>query len=127
MWTVDYFWLSLAFDAFSIAIMYLETQMKVHRDISYTNILLREQGDDSDARTFREKFMCQLGLSEIEKQRKRLNCREGLLIDFDYGTTLAREQTALDEEGTNSGEKRGEDSQTPESGHPKPSGARTVS
>jgi hypothetical protein len=65
--------------------------------------------------------MQQLGLSEIEKQRKRLNCREGLLIDFDYGTVLAGEQTASDEEETNSGEKQEECSQTSDLVHRKPS------
>jgi hypothetical protein len=32
--------------------------------------------------------MDQLGLSEIEDLRNELNCREGLLIDFDYGDLL---------------------------------------
>jgi hypothetical protein len=129
VWKIDYFWFSLPFDAFSIAILYLETQMKVHRDISYTNILLRDPGDDSGARrALHEKFVQQLGLTEINEQRKRLNCREGLLIDYDYGATLTREQTASDEEGRDGGEKQGEESQDhDDSGGPKPSGARTVS
>ena len=43
--------------------------------------------------------MQDLGLSEIEKLRKQLNCREGLLIDFDYGAALVGEQLEM-----NSGE-----------------------
>jgi hypothetical protein len=31
--------------------------------------------------------MERLGLSDIEKLRKELKCREGLLIDFDYGAS----------------------------------------
>ena len=30
-----------------------------------------------------------LGLSDIEKLRKDLKCREGLLIDFDYGALIS--------------------------------------
>ena len=51
--------------------------------------------------------MQELGLSEIEKLWKHLNCREGLLIDFDYGAALTK--TALKE--TSSGEKQGEGEQ----------------
>ena len=91
-------------------------------------MLLRET-DDSDAgraaRAAREKVMQELGLSEIEELRKRLNCREGLLIDFDYAAALAGEKIASDEE-TNSGENQGE-GQTSHSGNLKPSCARTVS
>jgi serine/threonine protein kinase len=88
------------------AIRYLETQKKVHRDISYTNILLRERDQTNVGRAAREKVMEELGLSEIEKLRERLDCREGLLIDFDYGAALIGEQTTR--EGTNSGEKQKE-------------------
>ena len=102
--------------------------MKVHRDISYTNILLREPGNDSDeGRVTRKHFMQHLGLSEIEELRKRLNCRERLLIDFDYGAALAREQTASDEGKKNREGKQKEGSQISDSVRPKPSGARTVS
>lgn len=48
--------------------------------------------------------MQELGLSEIEEIRKRLNCREGLLIDFDYGAALNGQQTAS--EGTHREEKQ---------------------
>jgi hypothetical protein len=51
--------------------------------------------------------MQDLGLSEIEDLRKRLGCREGLLIDFDYATSLAGKPTSS--EGTNSEEKKRED------------------
>ena len=123
VWKIDYFWLFLFFDAFSIAILYLETQKRVHRDISYTNILLRER-DDSDAGSAAwMKVMQQFRLSEIEELRKRLKCREGLLIDFDYGAALAREQTASNEEETRNEE---EGSQASDSKFFKPSGTRTV-
>ena len=62
--------------------MYLETQKKLHRDISYTNILLREPEPTNEKRA---KLMQELGLSEIETLREELGCREGLLIDYDYG------------------------------------------
>ena len=69
------------------------------------------------------KVMQQFGLSEIEELRKRLKCREGLLIDFDYGAVLAREQTASNEEETRNEE---EGSQASDSNTFKPSGTRTV-
>ena len=47
-----------------------------------------------------------LGLDEIEELRQRLDCREGLLIDFDYGATLSGEKPASNKE-TSSGEKQG--------------------
>ena len=56
--------------------MYLETQKKVHRDISYTNILLRERDESDAGKTTREATMKVLGLSEIDDLRKRLDCRE---------------------------------------------------
>jgi len=34
--------------------------------------------------------MRQLGLTQIETQRGSFKCREGLLIDFDYGTELTQ-------------------------------------
>ena len=75
--------------------MYLEAQKKLHRDISYTNILLREPESSNEKR---EGLMKELGLSEIEELRKQLGCREGLLIDYDYGLpqipqNLAKEAT----------------------------------
>jgi serine/threonine protein kinase len=74
--------------------MYLESESKLHRDISYTNILLRKSGVDSLAKTVnRKKIMDDLELTQIEELRKELNCREGLLIDFDYGTQLQSEET----------------------------------
>ena len=89
-----------------IAILHLETQKKVHRDISYTNILLRERDTSEAGVAARETVMQRLGLSEIEKLRKSLDCREGLLIDFDYGTSLTGEPTASEE--TKKEEKVGE-------------------
>jgi len=77
------------------AILYLKTRKRVHRDISYTNILLRELGPpELPVRTMnRKKFMDELELteflSEIEKLRKECLCREGLLIDYDYASHLA--------------------------------------
>jgi serine/threonine protein kinase len=81
--------------------MYLETQEKLHRDISYTNILLREPGVESATKaTVREEFMESLGLSGIEKLRKELNCREGLLIDFDYGALISGKMTQVEQESS---------------------------
>jgi serine/threonine protein kinase len=86
------------FDILFPAIMYLESKQKLHRDISYTNILLREPGVDSATRTtVRENFIESLGLSDIEKLRKELNCREGLLIDFDYGALIPDITTQVDQ------------------------------
>ena len=68
---------------------YLQSQLVVHRDISYTNILLRDQGKDSQEKVDkRREIMNDLGLSEIEDLRNSLGCREGLLIDFDYASSL---------------------------------------
>ena len=70
-------------------ILYLESKQKLHRDISYTNILLREQGKDSEGKVkIRQELEKHLGLTDIEKTRQKLNCREGLLIDFDYATGI---------------------------------------
>jgi serine/threonine protein kinase len=137
--------------------MYLETKRKLHRDISYTNILLRNQEVDLPERAaVREHFMEQLGLSEIEKLRKDLKCREGLLIDFDYGAVLAElenemakladgdmapadqasengkedEENGEDEEDYETIEEEAQDPRivlAPATKAPKPSGLRTVS
>lgn len=70
--------------------------------------------------------MRELGLLEIEDLRKQLNCREGLLIDFDYGASLIEEQVVM-----NSGEMQTEAALDKEKGvshNFKPaSGSRTVS
>ena len=74
-----------------IAMYYLESQNLVHRDISYTNILLRSPDKDFDTEAERIKrleIMTELGLSDIETLRRKLGCREGLLIDFDYASFL---------------------------------------
>jgi hypothetical protein len=71
-----------------LAILYLESHQKVHRDISYTNILLRDPEVDSTD-SIREELMTSLDLSDIVKLRHDLDCREGLLIDFDYGASLS--------------------------------------
>src|SRR5277367_249707 len=82
----------LLFYLFSTAIVYLESRQKLHRDISYTNILLREQGQNSSQMlNSRNQFIQQLGLADIEKQRRQLQCREGLLVDFDYAAELTTE------------------------------------
>jgi serine/threonine protein kinase len=73
------------FDILFPAITYLNNKGKLHRDISYTNILLRDPGNNSVVDATRRSYMEGLGLSDIEKLRKELKCREGLLIDFDYG------------------------------------------
>jgi serine/threonine protein kinase len=87
-----------------IAILHLETEKKVHRDISYTNILLRERDDSVAGKAARENVMDKLGLSEIEKLRTRLNCREGLLIDFDYAAVLVEESNASEEKKSEVGD-----------------------
>jgi serine/threonine protein kinase len=82
------------FNTFSIAIIFLESQRKVHRDISYTNVLLREPGNNFPKMEKNQKrVMSNLGLAEIEIQRCKFRCREGLLIDFDYGSELAVAQS----------------------------------
>ena len=92
------------------AILYLETRKKVHRDISYTNILLRDPGIDSPGKmSVREEFVKEHHLSKIEDLRKQIGSREGLLIDYDYATVLA------DTEGVTQNQEKN------------PSGGRTVS
>jgi serine/threonine protein kinase len=88
---------------------YLESQNLVHRDISYTNILLRSQGKDTQAKQEkRREIMDQLGLSDIESLRNSLNCREGLLIDFDYASSLNVETKTGKADASNVNESRGE-------------------
>lgn len=58
----------------------------VHRDISYTNILIRSPTENSTLK--RRELMDELGLSQIELLRRKLKSREGLLIDFDYASSL---------------------------------------
>jgi hypothetical protein len=63
----------------------------IHRDISYTNILLRDpevEFDSPNKSRIREELMMALDLSDIMKLRQDLKCREGLLIDLDYGSSL---------------------------------------
>jgi serine/threonine protein kinase len=100
--------------------LYLESQRKIHRDLSYTNILLRDSGqgsDTADKLKIRQELIESLGLSDIVKHRQRLQCWEGLLIDFDYGASLfdledmeigagktAQLEQGLDEEGYENGE-----------------------
>jgi hypothetical protein len=87
--------------------MYLETQEKLHRDISYTNILLWEPGVESATKaTVWEEFMESLGLSDIEKLWKELNCQEGMLIDFDYRALISGKTTQVEQESSDC--KRGE-------------------
>jgi serine/threonine protein kinase len=79
-----------------IALYYLESKNLVHRDISFTNILLRSpnRGGDSQSKIEkRREIMDELGLSQIEEFRVKLNCREGLLIDFDYASLLDPKKT----------------------------------
>jgi len=69
----------------------------VHRDISYTNILLREVDDNPLQKGARKKVMTLLGLQDVDQLRQELKCREGLLIDFDYATVLADLEAQIDE------------------------------
>jgi serine/threonine protein kinase len=95
-----------------LAIMYLESKRKVHSDISYTNILLREPGvDKPDKKATRDQIMALLGLSEIDKLRKQLGCREGLLIDFDYVSPLVELTGLLEPETGQNGSGAGQDQQ----------------
>lgn len=95
--------------------MYLESKRKVHRDISYTNILLREPGvDKPDKKAIRDKVMAQLGLSEIDVLRKKLGCREGLLIDFDYASSLVESITLPGPETGHNGSGAGQDQENQE-------------
>ena len=52
--------------------------------------------------------MDQLGLSDIEFLRNSLNCREGLLIDFDYASSLDAETKTGKADASNVNESRGE-------------------
>ena len=77
----------------SAAISCLESNNKLHRDISYTNLLLRDWGVDSAQKTkLRDGIKEEFGLVQIEKMREGFNCREGLLINFDHATTLLEDQ-----------------------------------
>ena len=119
-----------------LGILYLESCQKVHRDISYTNILLREPGLDSESKLkVRENFMASLGLSDISELRRDLKCREGLLIDFDYGASLSNPEDSGAEIGarkTTEGDTNDkmvlEDKKHPPRTFPHqvPSGSRTV-
>jgi serine/threonine protein kinase len=101
------------FNTFSIAIIFLELQRKVHRDIPYTNILLREPGNNSPKmEENRKQVMSNLGLAEIEIQRRKFRCREGLLIDFDYGSELAVAQSQETEQNEEDSEEDKEDGST---------------
>lgn len=80
-----------------IALYYLESQNLVHRDISYTNILLRSPNSEEDSKLKSDKrreIVKELGLSEIDEIRRELNCREGLLIDFDYAAVIDVKKTS---------------------------------
>jgi serine/threonine protein kinase len=68
----------------------------VHRDISYTNILLRSRDEFEVSQSKldkRREIMDELGLSQIDDFRRQVNCREGLLIDFDYASLLDPKKT----------------------------------
>ena len=122
---------------FSAAVMYLETKNKVHRDISYTNVLLREPGQESVAKqSIKDEFKDEFDLVEIESLRKSLKCREGLLIDYDYASELSP-QKDKDSQGEGDGNKtayaselsshKDKDSQGEGDGVKNASGVRTVS
>ena len=82
------------FNTFSIAIIFLESHQKVHHDILYTNVLLREPRKNlPEMKANQEQVLNNLGLAEIEIQCHKLKCREQLLIDFDYGGKLAVAQS----------------------------------
>ena len=70
--------------------------------------------------------MQKLGLSKIDELQKRLDCQEGLLIDFDYASSLTENPTASEQ---TSEEETGQARREGKTGQPiKPtSGSRTVS
>lgn len=74
--------------------------------------------------------MTSLGLSEIEELRNDLNCREGLLIDFDYAdwlVELASTENKVEEESdTGSGGEEPDCNGDSEVISPPSFGARTV-
>jgi serine/threonine protein kinase len=113
--------------------LYLETRKKIHRDISYTNILIRDAGSDLPGRmAVREKFMKYFDLSNIEDLRKEMKCREGLLIDYDYAAVLGDEDGACNESSAAKGESEDFRESNQSQGNnldpeQKPSGGRTVS
>jgi len=77
----------------SAAISCLESNNKLHHDISYTNLLLQDRGVDSAQKTkLQDGIKEEFGLVQIEKMREGFNCRERLLINFDHTTTLLEDQ-----------------------------------
>jgi serine/threonine protein kinase len=87
--------------------LYLESKQKIHRDISYTNILLRDPDSealDSTRMRIQDELMMSLGLTGIVKLRRDLECREGLLIDFDYGASFGQEDTVTEVGGATKGD-----------------------
>jgi len=96
MYVSIFVWLFFLPSTSPTALVYLKGQNKLHRDLSYMNILLRESGGDAEeAQRARDNLMERLGLSEIETLQKELNCREGLLIDFDYAAELGQPQEEM--------------------------------
>jgi hypothetical protein len=60
----------------------------------------------------RKRVMSNLGLAEIEIQHHKFKCREGLLIDFDYGSELAVVQSQETEQNEEDSEEDEEDGST---------------
>jgi hypothetical protein len=60
----------------------------------------------------RKRLMSNLGLAEIEIQHHKFRCREGLLIDFDYGSELAVVQSQEMEQNEEDSEEDKEDGLT---------------
>lgn len=95
------------------AIKCLESENRLHRDISYTNVLLRDRLDSADSSANaenRNKVIQELGLTQIDAQRVSFKCREGLLIDFDYRIELSqsgRESQTITPEGVNPANEEG--------------------
>jgi hypothetical protein len=119
-------------NAFSTAIVYFESHRKLHRNVSYTNVLLREPGINSTKmEESRKQIIERLGLTDLETQRHKLKCREGLLVDFDYGGELM-EQDKEEGKGSKGSEEDEEDEEESTIQHPtnnpegNDSGVRTV-
>ncbi|KAF8075033.1 hypothetical protein FPV67DRAFT_1475788 [Lyophyllum atratum] len=78
------------------AIEYLEGMQRVHRDISYSNILLREPEDNvQEAEVVNWHGDAAMNV-DLERLRKALKCRRGLVIDFNYAAMFNSELLEAD-------------------------------
>jgi len=98
--------LMAAFMDVVIGMYFPESKQTIHRDISYTNVLLRTLGPDSqEKKEWQAKITETFGLSEIENLQAQYSSQEGLLIDFDYASRLAQSENMEESENTTSVDK----------------------